>query len=312
MAIHKKPLSMRGVPSVRQLRAFVAVYHSGQLSSAADQLALTQPAVSVLLREFEQRMGLRMFDRTTRSLRSTEAADQAIVFAERVLAELDALGSAMTDLASGRHGRVRVAATSTIAQTLMPKAMQRYLGTHPDVQVNIDDCAPGQFVERIQSEQVDFGVGTLDGKVAGLEERVFVRDHLSVIADRGVRLSSLSSSLQISWKQLAAHPLITVKPGYGVRGSIDRAAVQAGVELNIAHEVTLLGTALAMAASGLGVSVLPASILAHASYPNLVARRLVRPTVARNIAVVVKRGRSLSPAAEAFAELLVREFSASH
>jgi LysR family transcriptional regulator, carnitine catabolism transcriptional activator len=84
------------------------------------------------------------------------------------------------------------------------------------------------------------------------------------------------------------------------------------VELKIAHEVTLLGTALAMAASGLGVSVLPASILAHASYPNLVVRRLVRPTVARNIAVVVKRGRSLSPAAEAVAELLVREFSASH
>lgn len=300
---------MRGLPSVRQLRAFVAVYHSGQLSSAADQLALTQPAVSVLLREFEQRMGLRMFDRTTRSLRSTEAADQAIVFAERVLAELDALGSAMSDLASGRHGRVRVAATSTIAQTLMPKAMQRYFGTHPDVQVNIDDCAPGQFVERIQSEQVDFGVGTLDGKVAGLEERVFLRDHLSVIVDRGVRLSS---SPQISWKQLAAHPLITVKPGYGVRGSIDRAAAQAGVELKIAHEVTLLGTALAMAASGLGASVLPASILAHASYPNLVARRLVRPTVARNIAVIVKRGRSLSPAAEAFAELLTREFGASH
>ena len=59
---------------------------------------------------------------------------------------------------------------------------------------------------------------------------------------------------QISWKQLGTHSLITVEPGYGVRGSIDRAAAQAGVELRIAHEVSLLGTALAMAASGLGVS----------------------------------------------------------
>lgn len=296
---------MRGVPSVRQLRAFVAIYHGGQLSSAAEQLALTQPAVSVLLRELEQRLGVRLFDRTTRSLRRTEAADEAIVFAERVLAELDALGAAMTDLAGVRHGRVRVAATSTIAQTLMPKAMQRFLVLHPQVKVTIDDCAPGQFVDKIQGEQVDFGVGTLDGKVAGLEERVFVRDHLSVIADRGVRFPHAT---QISWKQLGAHSLITVKPGYGVRGSIDRAAAQAGVELRIAHEVTLLGTALAMAASGLGVSVLPASLLAHSSYPNLVARRLIRPTVARSIAVVAKRGRSPSPAEQAFAEMLVREF----
>jgi LysR family carnitine catabolism transcriptional activator len=101
---------------------------------------------------------------------------------------------------------------------------------------------------------------------------------------------------------------VTVKPGYGIRRSIDQAAAAAGVELAIAYEVSLLGTALAMAASGLGVSVLPASILPHAGYPNLVARRLVRPVVARNIAVVHKQGRSLSPAAVAFADLMAGEF----
>ena len=296
---------MKGVPSVRQLRAFVAVYQSGQLSSAAQMLSLTQPAVSVLLRELEQRLGVRLFDRTTRSLRRTEAAQEAIVVAERVLADLDGLGRSMSALAAGDRGRVRVAATSTIAQTLLPKAMLRFIEAHPDVKISIDDCAPGQFVEKIHGEQVDLGVGTLDGKVQGLDERVFVRDHLSVIADRSVRFPHPT---QISWKQLAAHSLITVKPGYGVRGSIDRAAADAGVSLQIAHEVTLLGTALAMAASGLGVSVLPASLLAHASYPHLVARRLTRPTVARNIAVVTKRGRMLSPASQAFADLLVREF----
>jgi DNA-binding transcriptional LysR family regulator len=203
-----------------------------------------------------------------------------------------------------------VAVTPAIAQTLLPKAMRAYLDRHPEVRIVIDDCAPGQFVERVEGERVDFGVGTLDHPAPGLEERVFVRDHLSVIADRAAPFPA--AARQVSWKQLAAQPLITVKPGYGVRGSIDRAAARAGVELRIGHEVSLLGTALAMAASGLGVSVLPASILAHANHPNLVARRLVRPTVARDIAVVTKRGRSLSPAAAAFAGLLVSEFGANH
>jgi DNA-binding transcriptional LysR family regulator len=307
MPIHKKPLSLSGAPSVRQLRAFAAIYHSGQLSSAADQLSITQPAVSVLLRELEERLGVRLFDRTTRSLQRTEAAVEAIGYAERVLAELDALGANMRALAQGAHGTVRVAATSTIAQTLIPKAMLRFEREHPGVKVMVDDCAPSQFAEKIQSEQVDFGVGTLDGKIAGLAERVFVRDYLSVIADKSL---AFPHPTQITWKQLSMHPLITVKPGYGVRGSIDRAAAEAGVALRIAHEVTLLSTALAMAASGLGVSVLPASILAHANYTQLAARRLVRPTVVRDIAIVRKVGRTMLPAAAAFADLLAQDFSA--
>jgi LysR family carnitine catabolism transcriptional activator len=305
MAIHKKPLSMRGVPSVRQLRAFAAVYHSGQLSSAAASLSLTQPAVSVLLRELEERLGVRLFERTTRSLQRTEAANEAIGHAERVLAELDALGTGMAELAAGRRGRVRIAATSTIAQTLMPKALRRYMDLHPGVKVAIEDCAPGQFVEKIVGEQVDFGVGTLQGRTPGLDERVFVHDHLAVIADSGLRLPGTGS---MTWRQLAGRPLITVKPGYGVRSSIDVAAAAAGVRLEIAYEVTLLTTALAMAASGLGPALLPASILTHAEHPQLVARRLIRPTVARNIAIVTRQGRTPSAAAAAFADLLVREF----
>lgn len=298
---------MRGVPSVRQLRAFAAVYHSGQLSSAAAALSLTQPAVSVLLRELEGRLGVRLFDRTTRSLHRTAAADEAIGHAERVLAELDALGSGMSELAAGRRGRVRIAVTSTIAQTLMPRALRRYTQQHPGVKVAIDDCAPSQFVETVLGGQVDFGVGTLQARTPGLDERVFVHDHLAVIADRDLRLPGVAAG--ITWRQLAALRLITVKPGYGVRNSIDAAAAEAGVRLEIAYEVTLLTTALAMAAGGLGPALLPASILAHADPSRLVARRLIRPTVARNIAVVTRQGRSLSPAAAAFADLLASEFA---
>jgi LysR family carnitine catabolism transcriptional activator len=306
MSIHKAALSLRDVPSVRQLRAFAAVYHSGQLSSAAAILSVTQPAVSVLLRELETRLGVRLFDRTTRSLRRTEAAEEAIGYVERVLMELGELGTGMAELAAGRRGRVRIAATSTIAQTLVPKALRRFVDLHPGVRVAIDDCAPGQFVEKVLGEQVDFGIGALQARTAGLEERVFVRDHLAVIVDPAL---GLPGSGNMTWKQLAAHPLITVKPGYGVRSSIDIAAAGAGVRLDIAYEVSLLTTALAMAASGLGPAVLPASMLDYAGPPNLVARRLVRPSVARNVAVVTRQGRSLSPAAAAFADLLVREFA---
>lgn len=305
MPIHKKPVSIKDLPSVRQLRAFVAVYHAGQVSSAAEQLSLTQPAVTVLLRELEAKLGLRLFDRSTRTLRRTEAAAEAIAYAERALAEMQALGASMAELAESRRGRVRVAATSTVAQTLLPPAVRRFLDLHPRVKVVIEDCAPGEFVEVILGGRVDLGVGTLEGPVPGLHEDVFLHDFLCAVAPASPRFEP---GRPITWKQLAVLPLVTVKPGYGVRRRIDRAAEAAGVALQIEHEVSLLTTALALAASGLAVAVVPGSVLIPSHYPGLACRRLTRPTVDRNTAVVYKHDRSLPPPARAFADLLAREF----
>ena len=292
---------MRTLPSVRQLRAFIAVYHTGQVSAAAEQLALTQPAVTVLLRELEAKLGLKLFDRSTRSLRRTDAAAEAIVFAERALAELEALGASMAELSGARRGRVRIAATSTVAQTLLPPAMRRFLDAHPGVRIEIDDIAPTEFVETLLADRVDFGIGTLEAPVPGLKEEVILRDQLAAV---GLPGPAFPADKPITWKQLAALPLVTVKAGYGVRRRIEAAAETAGVALRIEHEVSLLTTALAVAASGVGVAVVPASLPAFGPHTGLAVRRLTRPAVERNTAVVYRAERSLSPAAREFVAVL--------
>lgn len=304
MAIHKEPLSLRDLPSVRQLRAFVAVYQTGQVSAAARQLALTQPAVTVLLRELEDRLGVKLFDRSTRTLRRTDAAVEAIGHAERVLAELQALGAGMAELAGARRGRVRVAATSTVAQTLLPPLMRRFSAAHPGVRVELADVAPTEFVETLLADRADFGIGTLEAPVPGLQEQVFRQDCLAAVA---LESAAFPANRPITWKQLAALPLVTVNTGYGVRRRIDAAAAAAGVQLQFAHEVSLLTTAVALAASGLGVAVVPSSLAGHGGHggAGLVARKLTRPAVERNTAVVQKVERSLSPAAQAFVALVL-------
>ena len=302
MLIHKKTLSMRGLPSVRQLRAFAAVYHTGQVSAAAERLALTQPAVTVLLRGFEERLGVRLFDRSTRSMRRTEAATEAIAYVERALMELEGLGASMAELAQAQRGRLCIATTATIAQTLLPPALRSYLDLYPAVRLDVQEVAPTDFVETVQAGRVDFGIGTLEAPVSGLREQVFLRDSLIAAAPSG---PGFETDHPITWKQLAKLPLVTVKSGYGVRRRIEEAAASAGVQLQIAHEVSLLSTALAMAASGLGVAVVPGSLLHYGAHTQLVARRLVRPSVERNTAVVQLQERSLAPAAQAFVDLLM-------
>lgn len=301
MKIHKQPLS--ALPSVRQLRALVAVYYTGSVSEAAQSLAVTQPAVTVLIRELEEKLGVKLFDRTTRALRRTDAAAQAIGYAERALAEMEGLTASMTQLSQGREGRVRVAATAAVAQSVLPPAMRRFADVSPGVRVEIEEVAPRDFVETVMAERIDFGVGTVESPVSGLHEEVLTREPLVAAA---VAAEDFPAGTPMTWKQLGAFPLVTVRSGYGVRARIEAAAREAGVPLRIEHEVSLLGTAVALAAHGLGVVVAPPSIIAPER--RLVTRRLTRPTVERTTGILSKRDRSRSPAAQAFI-LALRETS---
>jgi DNA-binding transcriptional LysR family regulator len=146
-------------PTLRQLRAFAAVYQLRKVSAAAQQLSVTQSAVSVLLRQMEDGLGARLFDRTTRSLQPTRAADEAIVVAERILRDLDSLGTGLRELTTLRRGRVSVAVTPTLGEIALPAPLRRFAREHPDIHVAVDDCAPDQFVARVVSGRVDFGIG---------------------------------------------------------------------------------------------------------------------------------------------------------
>src|ERR1700761_5418438 len=136
-------------PTIRQLRAFVAVYQLRKLSAAAEQLFVTQSAVSMLIRQLEEGLGARLFDRTTRSLQPTAAGTEMLAAAERVLRDVDSLSASFGELSGLQRGRVCLAITPTLASFLMPAAIRRFGSAHPQVRIVVDDCAPDQFISRI-------------------------------------------------------------------------------------------------------------------------------------------------------------------
>lgn len=297
-------MNQKFTPTLRQLRAFAAVYQLRKLSAAAEQLSLSQSAVSVLIRQIEQGLGARLFDRTTRSLAPTQAAREAIVVAERVLRDVDSLGEGLRDLTGLRRGRVCLAVTPTLAEILLPRVIRAFGALHPDIRVVVDDCAPDQFVSRVLGEHVDFGIGTPERAGADVDTRTLVRDQLALVCQRG---HPLAARRQVRWVDLAGHPVITVRPGYGIRPLIDSTAARAGVRLDVVNEVSFLSTALWMTSSGLGASIMPSAFAAGSSDPDLVIKTLAVPRVSRDISVVTRRGLSLSPAGQRFIEVMRAE-----
>lgn len=284
-------------PTIRQLRAFVQVHQLRKLGAAAVKLFVTQSAVSMLIRQLEIGLGARLFDRTTRSLQPTAAATEMLATAERILRDVDALSTGFRELSTLERGRVAFAITPTLASFLLPAAIGGFVENHPQVRVVVDDCAPEQFIARIIGERVDFGIGTPERPGAEVDTQTLLRDHLALVCRQD---HPLASARTVRWADLAGHPVITTRSGYGIRPLIDGTAAGAGVALNVVNEVSFMSTALWMTAAGMGASIMPSAFARASGDASLVIRPISAPRVSRDISVVTKRGRSLSAASESF------------
>lgn len=287
--------------NLRQLQAFVSAYRLGSLTRAAEQMSVTQPTVSILIRQFEESAGIRLFDRTTRSLRPTAAAHDSIDRAERILREFEQLTRGIADVSRLRRGRLLLGATPAVASALIPPALLVFRERFPRIDVVIQDLAPEHLLASVASETVEFSLGTPHGTSPEVDLTPLIEDTMCVICTRD---SPLARRKRIAWSEIAGHPTVTVRKGSGIRAIIDDTLGRLGLSLEPAYEVSYLATALSLTQHGLGISVLPSYLTRYFYSGRLAAIRLVDPVVTRNLCVVQRRGVSLSPAAEGFVGIL--------
>jgi len=293
--------------TLRQLRVVSAIYATRRISAAAERLNLTQSAASVLLAQAEAALGARLFDRTTRSVAPTRAVEQVIGIIDRVLGDIDAMGAAMSDLKGLEHGQIRIAATPATGMALLPATVRRFRAAHPRVALVLDDCAPDQFFSIIREEKADFGLGTVPVDSTDFDWTVLHDDPLVLVCPVD---HPLAARPEVPWTALDGVPLIISRRDYGVRDLVERSLQAAGGRVVIANEIGFLYSAVWMASCGMGVCVFPQHLAQAVRDPGLTRRPLVGPRVTRPAAVVTRRGRSLSPAATRFVEMLAADLAA--
>ncbi len=289
--------------SLRQLRAFLAVARQRHFRRAADHLHLSQPAVSRHIADLEAELGVRLFDRNTREVVPTEAGRYLESAIERVLDELEGVLGHVHSEGERRRGKVRVASVPTLSASLMPSCIADCAREYPELTIQLHDQAQTLVLDSVRGGEVDFGIAIDPPEGGDFDCETILRDpfHLACRPDHPfARLKT------VSWKKLQGQPLILLDYSSGSRRLIDHALRKYDIDADVVQQTGHTHTAFRMVEAGLGITITPAL----ASPPPSLAMRPLTPTEHRNVMLIHRHHRSLSPLA-ALVWNRLRELAAS-
>jgi DNA-binding transcriptional LysR family regulator len=288
-------------PTLRQMRAFVALAKTGNFTLAAQYMHVTQSALSGLIKELEQTLGVRVVDRSTRRIALTATGRELYPLFSQMIDDLDGALANIADQAQLRKGTVRVAAPQLMACTLLPRAIAAWRERHPDIRIVLSDAAVESVAAQVQSGATDFGIGPERDGAPELDARELMTLPFEAVVPVG---HPLAGRARAGWTELAGHPLIALRGQFTERLLADMGEAARDLTLKPAHEVTYMTTALAMVAAGLGITIGMPYAAPLVRLHGLQRVPLVDPVLTRRFFVYTRAQRSLTPAADAFIDFL--------
>ncbi|HET7573299.1 MAG TPA: selenium metabolism-associated LysR family transcriptional regulator [Gaiellaceae bacterium] len=287
----------------RQLAAFCAVVERRSFSQAADQLGVTQPAVSLQIRSLEKRLGQQLLDRSGRRVEPTEAGQRLYRSAQRLLALEEQLLAELGEEAEGElAGRLEIGASTGPGGTVVPVVLAEFQRAHPQVRVALTVSDTQSVVEAVARRELELGVVGAARRHRGVSFEPFFRDEVVLAVPAGHAFAGRTVSLA----QLREEPLVLMQDGAGVRQVIDDELRELGVrlrDLDVRLELGLQESARTAVLAGFGVTFISkTAIEGDLASGALAVARVEGLEPSREISLVRSTGRAETRVAQAFVE----------
>jgi molybdate transport repressor ModE-like protein len=286
------------------LRSLVAVADHGAITEAAAALGLSQSALSRRIDQLEEALGAPLFERAGRGVALTSIGQIALEEGRILVQRYDRLKSRLHEHLRLDAGVVRVGGGATAVGFLLPGAIAAFRKQHPGVVFQVKEAGSREIETAVASEELELGIITLPTRTRDVDERPLARDRIVLVAAKD---HPLARRERIDARALNGQSLVGFEAGSAVRWLIDAALREAQVEVNVVMELRSVAAILQMVettgslAFVSELSVLPEPTRRARSVVPLAVRGL---EIQRELALISKRGRSLSPAARAFSESL--------
>jgi DNA-binding transcriptional LysR family regulator len=283
------------------VQAFIAVADHGAFHRAAQALHITQTALSRRLQNLETFLGVRLVERTTRSLSLTPIGRNFLPQARRLLTDLGMALVEIRETGKSLRGDVTIACVPTVGVHYLPRIVQRYAALHPDNRIKILDHASSDVAAAILRREAEFGINMQAPYDAELTSVALLTDRFVLVCRDD---HALADRKRLSWKHLGPHALVLAGAESGYRPLLDLTLEKEQIQLKPFYEVQRSSTAVGMVAEGVAAAVVPALALQKGAYPRLRMIPLTDPVVSRTLVLLSRTKTQLTPAAQALYDLI--------
>lgn len=281
------------------VQAFVVVAELSGFGKAAEQLHVTQTALTRRIQKLEAYLGLKLLDRTTRRVQLTAVGREFLPQARALVQDMTSAVERLKDMSQHGRGHFTLACIPSMSSHVLPPLMGDYARSHPGNRIRLLDGSSFEVREAVLSGQAELGIAIQGEAHTELVEEPLFSDPLVFLCKRPHPLQDRSA---ITWDDLRDIELISVGSFAATRVFMDYQLAKRGIRLQSRFEVQHHATAINLVAAGVGGAVLPACTFREGDRPDVLRIPLGNPEVRRQVVLLRLRQVSLSPAAQAFCD----------
>jgi DNA-binding transcriptional LysR family regulator len=289
---------------IRQLRYLVTIVETGGFTRAAERVHVAQPGVSAQIRLLERELGQALLDRSSRTVRLTDAGAAVLPHARAALRAIDDLRDAADQMAGLLRGRVRLGMVTSCGVPDMPALLERFHRVYPGIDISLVEDNSHALMDRLRDGTLDVALVALGMRdPEGLTLSVITDEELVAVVARGGPLSEQDT---IGLGTLVDHTLISMPVGSGMRGVLDELCTAAAVKPRIGLEATNPRMLADLAARGLGVAIVPEST-AREHEQQVHTVRIISPSIRGRLAMAWRTDGQRSAAAHALVDMIEQQ-----
>jgi DNA-binding transcriptional LysR family regulator len=273
-----------------QLHTFLQVIELGSFSAAAERLHVSQPAVSLQVRQLERTLSVRLIERVGKRATPTAAGIELIKQARSIEEAVSSALDRMSTYARGTLGRVRIGTGATACIYLLPPALRDLRRRFPTLEITVTTGNTADVLKALDENTLDVGLVTLPASGRMLEVTPVLKDSIVAIAaaDDG-RLPKM-----VTPAALAKLPVILYEAGGNTRRIVDQWFARAGVSVTPVMDLGSVEAIKEMVGTGLGCAVLPGSAVRNTGERLPIVSRPLSPRLQRTLALVIRRDKTLT------------------
>ena len=290
--------------TLRQLKVFESVARHLNFTRAAEELFLTQPAVSMQVKLLEKQLGLALFEQLGKSVHLTEAGQEVLGYARNISQQLDELEAVLNRMKGLAGGKLRISVATT-ANYFIPTLLGTFSRRFPEVTVSLDVTNREILLQQLSENTVDLVIMGQPPAEADVEAADFMENPLVIVAPPE---HALAKQKKIPLKRLQDQVFLVREPGSGTRIAMERFFTEREIQLKTGMEVGSNEAIKQSVQAGLGLGLLSrATIEQELELKRLVELNVAEFPIMRHWYMVHRRGKRLSAVAEAFKKFMLKE-----